>query len=64
MNEPVGGDSDTDPSFCSGNLVKSWLLSFVSQVGRVGRVGCLLGLELNLASIVGQMTGEGAACFL
>lgn len=50
VSGPVGGDSDTDPTFCSGNLVKSWLLGFMSQVGKWGRVGCLLGLELSLTS--------------
>lgn len=55
VNEAVGRDSDIDPTSCSSKLVKFWLPGFVCQVGGWGRLGCLLGLELSLASTVGQM---------
>lgn len=55
VTEVTGGDSDTDPTFCSGKLVKFWLPGFCVPGWGWGRVECLSGLGLSLPSTVGQM---------
>lgn len=54
MSRWVGTLTQTPPFAVAGLSILA--ARFVSQVGAWGRVGCLLGLELHLASTV---TGEG-----